>query len=56
MICDLCKDTGWYGDNGPGIKGNDEYQKCECRIETKYRTCHVCNGTGIIKNSEHKRG
>jgi len=30
MKCKLCRDTGWYGDNGPGIKGNNEYQRCEC--------------------------
>ena len=28
--CELCQDTGWYGDNGPGIKGNREYVRCEC--------------------------
>jgi len=26
----MCKDTGWYGDNGAGIKGNREYLPCEC--------------------------
>jgi len=30
--CELCKGTGWYGDNGPGIRGNTEYVPCEkCR-------------------------
>jgi len=29
--CELCNDTGWYGDNGPGIAGNREYIPCECR-------------------------
>lgn len=29
--CETCKDTGWYGDNGPGIKGNREYVPCECQ-------------------------
>jgi len=29
--CELCNDTGYYGDNGPGIKGNVEYAICECR-------------------------
>lgn len=28
--CELCEGTGFYGDNGPGIKGNDEWQECEC--------------------------
>ena len=27
--CETCQDTGWYGDNGPGIKGNSEYQPCD---------------------------
>ena len=33
--CEMCNGTGWYGDNGPGIKGNREYHECECRYETK---------------------
>lgn len=27
--CDHCNDTGYYGDNGPGISGNKEYQPCD---------------------------
>jgi len=27
--CPACNDTGWYGDNGPGIKGNKEYIPCD---------------------------
>lgn len=27
--CKSCNDTGWYGDNGPGIKGNSEYMPCD---------------------------
>lgn len=27
--CELCKGSGWYGDNGPGIRGNREYVPCE---------------------------
>lgn len=27
--CETCYDTGYYGDNGPGIKGNKEYQPCD---------------------------
>lgn len=34
--CELCHDTGWYGDNGPGIKGNREYIRCECKAILKY--------------------
>lgn len=28
--CEDCNGTGWYGDNGPGIAGNAEYDVCEC--------------------------
>lgn len=31
MTCELCRDTGWYGDNGPGIRGNTEYVPCDCK-------------------------
>ena len=27
--CELCNGSGWYGDNGPGIRGNREYVPCE---------------------------
>jgi hypothetical protein len=27
--CPACNDTGWYGDNGPGITGNREYMPCD---------------------------
>jgi hypothetical protein len=27
--CEVCCDTGYYGDNGPGIKGNTEYHPCD---------------------------
>ena len=40
--CETCQDTGWYGDNGPGIKGNNEYQRCECKC-TPTGT-HPCPG------------
>jgi len=29
LICEACHGTGYYGDNGPGIKGNREYQPCD---------------------------
>ena len=29
MKCDLCNDTGYYGDNGPGIENNTEYHQCD---------------------------
>ena len=31
MKCNLCEDTGWYGDNYPGIRYNTEYIPWECR-------------------------
>lgn len=30
--CEVCKDTGYYGDNGAGIRGNREYQPCDMPI------------------------
>lgn len=30
--CDLCKGSGFYGDNGPGRKGNAEYIRCDCTL------------------------
>ena len=27
--CELCNGSGWYGDNGPGRRGNREYVPCE---------------------------
>lgn len=27
--CEACADTGYYGDNGPGIRHNREYQLCD---------------------------
>jgi len=32
--CEQCRDTGYYGDNGPGIKGNREYIRCECKTNS----------------------
>ena len=34
--CPQCRDTGWYGDCGPGMAGNNEYQRCECQPATDY--------------------
>ena len=33
--CDDCHDTGWYGDNGPGVIGNEEFHRCECGASEK---------------------
>jgi hypothetical protein len=35
--CDLCRDTGFYGDNGAGMRGNREYQPCECDAASRSR-------------------
>ncbi len=35
--CEMCANTGSYGNNGPGIEGNEEYQDCDyCEFG-----CHV---------------
>ena len=48
--CELCNDTGWYGDNGPGIRGNREYIPCECKKLPK--SCRILtNGLPIPRNS-----
>lgn len=31
--CELCRGTGWYGDNGAGIEGNRECVPCECGVD-----------------------
>lgn len=31
LVCEMCGDSGFYGDNGPGKHGNSEWQFCECR-------------------------
>ena len=38
--CDLCHDTGYYGDNGPGRNGNKEYVLCECDSTARDRRQH----------------
>jgi len=35
MDCELCHDTGWYGDKGPGRSGNSEYVLCECQTSNQ---------------------
>jgi hypothetical protein len=51
--CEVCMGTGYYGDNGPGIKGNGEYQPCDqCNTprggEVGDAPCQVCGGSGFI--------
>lgn len=48
--CLECKDTGWVGDIGPGIRGNHEYMPCDCMPagadrEAWLRSCvRACTG------------
>jgi hypothetical protein len=45
--CDYCYDTGYYGDNGPGIAGNTEYQQCDECVQHKEKgeKNGLCNRT-----------
>jgi hypothetical protein len=36
--CEYCHDTGYYGDHGPGIEGNNEYHECDMCTINKYTT------------------
>lgn len=29
-VCEECLDTGWGGDHGPGLRGNNEVAPCAC--------------------------
>ena len=29
-MCEECYDSGWVGDNGPGVLKNNEYERCPC--------------------------
>ena len=44
MKCETCADTGFYGDNGAGIKGNNEWMKCDqCNTGKKeYEIINFC--------------
>lgn len=33
--CEECHDTGWGGDHGPGVRGNNEYGPCSCDKEKR---------------------
>jgi len=37
-VCNTCQDTGWYGDNGPGVLGNNEIARCDCGTRKKCTT------------------
>jgi len=49
MNCEICEDTGFYGDNGPGFIGNHEWNPCdECDAEDKV---HIALADQIDKAS-----
>jgi uncharacterized protein with PIN domain len=51
--CETCHDTGWYGDLGPGKKGNYEYVPCDqCVQAQKVETCPACKGRGYVLAEE----
>jgi len=35
QTCENCEGKGWYGDNGPGVTNNREFQRCECGAVNK---------------------
>jgi protein gp37 len=53
--CDDCHGTGWYGDNGPGIKGNREYVHCDCHDRRKIDWVIVGGETGPGARLMHPR-
>lgn len=55
-LCDVCADTGWYGDNGPGIKGNSEYQPCDhCIKGAEAAAKTVANGERLRAALDQER-
>jgi hypothetical protein len=52
--CELCAGSGWYGDNGPGIKGNREYVPCE-RCNPSGSTFDIIMKEPNRKESFHKK-
>src|SRR3972149_8168864 len=42
MKCEKCLNSGFYGDNGPGRKGNTEYTRCDCQEDVSCTTHHAC--------------
>lgn len=39
-VCPDCGNTGYVGNNGPGILGNNEYHRCECGNKELCRSGH----------------
>jgi len=61
MSCEFCNDTGYYGDNCPGIAGNSEWHECdECTVSDRCRRTHVqdcgrCDDFGCGDNTNTQR-
>jgi len=36
-MCEQCHDTGWGGDIGPGMRGNNELNQCDCNVMARSR-------------------
>jgi len=55
--CEICEDTGFYGDNGAGVQGNREYVACDyCTpVERFRRKLHVCSRPGLIMGESNVR-
>jgi len=43
LKCEKCHDSGFYGDNGPGRKGNTEYTRCDCQEDKLCTIHHACD-------------
>ena len=44
--CLVCENTGYYGDNGSGIEGNNEYIECDVCEEVKSTCQNFENSVG----------
>jgi hypothetical protein len=54
--CEHCHDTGWYGDNGPGIRGNNEYMACDMcwRGKVHLNPARICNTCDHCSDRYHE--
>ena len=59
-FCEDCHDTGYAGDNGPGIRENREYVPCECnfiaRNKRKIARRPVPQRTPELSDGANKKG
>ena len=59
--CNVCEDTGYYGNNGPGTSGNAEYVECECQSTMSDKTAgeivdNVADKLGIYGACQSDKG